>query len=79
MDIMTNESFYKNSYSMYRSSANNRELIIPSIIAKELFQLLKDRSFIFIHDGHSYENIILAESSAPFSFQLNKHPQLDLS
>lgn len=73
MDIMTNESFYKNSYSMYRSSANNRELIIPSIVAKELFQLLKDRNFTFIHDGHSYKNIIFAESSAPFSFQINKH------
>ena len=69
MDIMTNESFYKNSYSMYRSSANNRELIIPSIVAKELFKLLKDRNFTFIHEGHSYENIIFAESSAPFHFK----------
>ncbi|TYR80536.1 helicase SNF2 [Priestia megaterium] len=72
-EMMENENLYQNTYSMYNSTAINRELIIPSLIAKRLLISLQDCQVTFIHESEVYEQILFAEDTSPFSFRIDKH------
>ncbi|WP_342773882.1 DEAD/DEAH box helicase [Pseudalkalibacillus caeni] len=67
-----NEQVYKDSFSLWARSTNARELVIPPLVAKNLFPLLKERPLSFELQGKQYTNVDFVNEELPFIFQLTE-------
>lgn len=67
------EIYYRTHAYGWQSYTNEREIIIPPLVAEPLLEKLKTRCFTYIHDDVSYKEVAFNDKELPFSFQLSKN------
>lgn len=78
--IQKNEEIY-NGYSFYHYQGNmndKRSIIIPPLVAKELFEKLIERDFTVESGKTSYSHVSIEKDTLPFQFSLSKNEREDL-
>ncbi|MBM7703759.1 DEAD/DEAH box helicase [Metabacillus iocasae] len=78
-ELVKTETFYRNSQlsSWNDVKVNERELIIPSMIAKNLLLKANERPFTFIDHDQTFEHIHFLKGELPFSFRFDKSSETE--
>jgi len=71
--IVESERFYKQTYASPRRTVTNKELVIPTSVAKPLLHALKGRDWTFVHEDETYRDVLLKKEGLPFSFFIDEN------
>ncbi|UZW65461.1 hypothetical protein OC195_15210 [Priestia flexa] len=57
--IVESERFYKQTYASPRRTVTNKDLVIPTSVAKSLLHALQGRDWTFVHEDETYRDVLL--------------------
>ncbi|MHA6250583.1 SNF2 helicase associated domain-containing protein [Oceanobacillus sp. CAU 1775] len=77
--IYYNESIYQSSFLPHSGSADKRFILLPTLIAKNILEMLEERTSFVTVQEHTHQPLVVEKDSLPFQFLLEKNDNKDVT